>query len=76
MIDHKPYYQVKLILLKYKMSFLHDPRKIEDEKYAYTVIQKAYEINEKNIEMLDFEKSKHIFKTYFSFLDSKKSVIC
>ena len=41
-----PYYQVKLTLLRCKLSFLKNPPKTEDEQYAYDVIQKAYEINE------------------------------
>ena len=45
----KPYYQVKLTLLRCKLSFLENPPKNEDEQYVYEVIQKAYEINEKNI---------------------------
>ena len=45
MIDLKPYYQVKLHLLIYKASFLYNPPKTEDEKYAYDIIQKAYWIN-------------------------------
>ena len=39
-----PYYQVKLTLLKCKLSFLEDPPQTEDEQYAYDIIQKAYEI--------------------------------
>ena len=35
MIDLKPYYQVKLTLLRCKTYFLHNPPKTEDEKYAY-----------------------------------------
>ena len=42
MTDLKPYYQVKLHLLIYKASFLNNPPKTEDEKYAYDIIQKAY----------------------------------
>ena len=53
----KPYYQVKLTLLRCKLSFLKNPPKNEDEQYAYGIIQKAYEINEKKIEMLNFDKS-------------------
>ena len=41
MIDLKPYYQVKLTLLRCKTYFLNNPPKTEDEKYAYDVIQKA-----------------------------------
>ena len=56
MIDLKPYYQVKLTLLTYKASFSSNPPKTEDEKYAYDIIQKAYWINEKKIEMLDYKR--------------------
>ena len=42
MIDLKPYYQVKLTLLRCKTHFLYNPPKTEDEKYAYDIIQKAY----------------------------------
>ena len=56
MIDLKPYYQVKLALLRCKTYFLNNPQKIEDEKYAYDIIQKAYWINEKKIEVLDYKK--------------------
>ena len=62
MTDLKPYYQVKLTLLRCKSYFLHNPPKTEDEKYAYDIIQKAYWINEKKIEMLDFEKNKQLLK--------------
>ena len=62
MIDLKPYYQVKLTLLRRKTYFLYNPPKTEDEKYAYDIIQKAYLINEKKIEMLDFEKNKQLLK--------------
>ena len=57
MIDLKPYYQVKSTLLRCKTYFLHNPPKTDDDKYAYDIIQKAYLINEKKIEMLDFEKT-------------------
>ena len=53
----KPYYQVKSTLLRCKTYFLHNPPKTDDDKYAYDIIQKAYLINEKKIEMLDFEKT-------------------
>ena len=49
MIDLKPYYQVKLTLLRCKTYFLYNPPKTEDEKYAYDIIQKAYWINEKKM---------------------------
>ncbi len=67
-----PYYQVKLTLLKCKLSFLRNPPKTEDEKYAYDIIQKAYEINEKNIEMLDFEKDKKLLEDYYRWFDSRQ----
>lgn len=66
MIDLKPYYQVKLTLLRYKSYFLHNSPKTDNEKYAYDIIQKAYWINEKNIEMLDFEKNKNLIKAYYN----------
>ena len=71
MIDLKPYYQVKLALLTYKASFSRNPPKIEDEKYAYDIIQKAYLINEKKIEMLDWEKSKLLFNNYVNYFNAK-----
>ena len=73
MIDLKPYYQVKLTLLSCKTYFLNNPPKNEDEKYAYDIIQKAYWINEKKIEMLDFEKNKKIFENYYEYLMKKES---
>ena len=42
MTDLKPYYQVKLTLLRCKTYFLYNPPKTEDERYAYEIIQKAY----------------------------------
>jgi len=42
----KPYYQVKLTLLRWKLSFFENPPKNEDEKYAYDIIQKAYELSD------------------------------
>ena len=72
MIDLKPYYQVKLALLTYKASFLHNPPKTEDEKYAYDIIQKAYWINEKKIEMLDFNKRKKLLQNYHGFLTKER----
>ena len=65
MIDLKPYYQVKLHLLIYKAPFLYNPPKIEDKKYVYDIIQKAYWINEKRLEMLDFEKNMQLLKNYY-----------
>ena len=71
MIDLKPYYQVKLALLTYKASFLNNPPKTEDEKYVYDIICKAYWINEKKIEMLDWEKSKLLFNNYVNYFNAK-----
>ena len=71
MIDLRPYYQVKLTLLRYKTYFLHNPPKTENEKYAYDIIEKAYWINEKKIEMLDFEKNKKLLYSYLDFLNIK-----
>ena len=67
MIDLKPYYQVKLTLLRRKTYFLNNPPKTEDEKYAYDIIQKAYWINEKKIEMLDFQKDKKLLEYYYEY---------
>ena len=64
MIDLKPYYQVKLTLLRCKTYFLNNPPKTEDEKYAYDIIQKAYWINEKNIEMLDYKTRNKLIEDY------------
>ena len=68
MIDLKPYYQVKLTLLRCKTCFLNNPPKTEDEKYAYDIIQKAYWVNEKKIDMLDFEKNKNLIEAYYNKL--------
>ena len=65
MIDLKPYYQIKLALLIYKASFSSNPPKTEDEKYAYDIIQKAYWINEKKIEMLDYKKKTNLLENYY-----------
>ena len=72
MIDLKPYYQVKLALLTYKASFSRNPPKTEDEKYAYDIIQKAYWINEKKIEMLDFEKNNRLLRDYVENFKCKR----
>ena len=72
MTDLKPYYQVKLHLLIYKASFLNNPPKTEDEKYAYDIIQKAYLINEKKIEMLDFEKNNRLLRDYVEYFKCKR----
>ena len=65
MINLKPYYQVKLHLLVYKASFSSTPPKTDNEKYAYNVIQKAYWINEKKIEMLDYKKRNKLIEDYY-----------
>ena len=65
MTDLKPYYQVKLHLLIYKVSFSSNPPKTEDEKYAYDIIQKAYWIDEKKIEMLDYKKGNKLIEDYY-----------
>ena len=72
MIDLKPYYQVKLHLLMYKVSFSSNPPKIENEKYACDIIQKAYWINEKKIEMLDFEKNNRLLRDYAKYFKCKR----
>ena len=72
MIDLKPYYKLKLTLLRCKTYYLNNPPKNEDEQYAYDIIKKAYEINEKNIEMLDFDKNKKLLEDYRGWLDSRQ----
>ena len=69
MIDLKPYYQVKLTLLRCKTYFLNNPPKTKDERYAYDIIPKAYWINEKKIEMLDFGKNKRLLQDYYNYLN-------
>lgn len=71
MIDLKPCYQAKLTLLRCKTYFLNNPPKTEDEKYAYDIIQKAYWINEKKIEMLDFERNKRLIQNYLNSFHKK-----
>ena len=73
MIDLKPYYQVKLTLLRCKTYFLHNPPKTEDEKYVYEIICKAYWINEKKIDKFDFKKNKNILENYYEYLIKKES---
>ena len=72
MIDLKPYYQVKLALIRCKTYFLYNPPKTEDEKYAYDIIRKAYWINEKKIEMLDFEKNNRLLRDYVENFKCKR----
>ena len=71
MTDLKPYYQVKLHLLIYKASFLNNPPKTKGKKDAYDMIQKAYWINEKKIEMLDFEKNKRLLDDYYNYFNKR-----
>ena len=71
MIDLKPYYQVKLTLLRCKAHFSKNPPKTEEDKYVYDIIQKAYWINEKKIEMLDFENNKKLLCDHLDFFKIK-----
>ena len=71
MIDLKPYYQVKLTLIRCKTYFLHNPPKTEGEKYAYDIIQKAYLITEKKIDMLDFKKNKKLLDDYYNYFNKR-----
>ena len=70
MTDLQPYYQVKLTLLRCKTYFLYNPPKNEDERYAYEIIQKAYWINEKKIEMLDYKKRNKLIESYYKYFNS------
>ena len=72
MTDLKPYYQVKLTLLRCKNYFLHNSPKTEDEKYAYDIIEKAYWINEKKIEMLDYKTRNKLIEDYRKVLEIHK----
>lgn len=72
MIDLNPYHQIKLALLIYKASFSSNPPKNEDEKYAYDTIEKAYLLNEKKIEMLDYKERKQLLEKYNKYLNSYK----
>ena len=65
MIDLKPYYQVKLTLCRCMSYYLINPPKTENEKYAYDIIEKAYWINEKKIEMLDYKKKTNLLENYY-----------
>ena len=71
MIDLKPYYWVKLTLLRCKAHFSKNPPKTEEDKYVYDIIQKAYWINEKKIEMLDFENNKKLLCDHLDFFKIK-----
>ena len=63
----------KITLLRCKTYFLNNLPKTEDEKYAYDIIQKAYWINEKKIEMLDYKKRNKLIEDYYRyFIDVQK----
>ena len=47
--------------------YLINPPKTEDEKYAYDIIQKAYWISEKKIEMLDYKKRNKLIEDYYRY---------
>ena len=57
-----------------KMQNLLSPQSPENRgrKYAYDIIQKAYWINEKKIEMLDFNKHKKLLENYYRFLTKER----
>ena len=65
MINLKPYYQVKLTLYRCMSYFINNPPKTDNEKYAYDIIEKAYWINEKKIEMLDYKKKTNLLENYY-----------
>ena len=52
--------------------FINNPPKTEDEKYAYDIIEKAYWINEKKIEMPDYKERKQLLEKYNKYLNSYK----
>ena len=52
--------------------FQDNPPKTEDEKYAYDIIQKAYWINEKNIEMFDYRKRNKLLESYYKHINDRK----
>ena len=74
MVDLKPYYQVKLTLYRCMSYFINNPPKTEDEKYAYDIIQKAYWINEKKIEMYSFNKNQTLLQNYYKYLMRSKNL--
>ncbi|MBE6566833.1 MAG: hypothetical protein E7659_07015 [Ruminococcaceae bacterium] len=49
----------------------HSPE-TEDEKYTYDIIQKAYWINEKKIEMLDYKKQRRLVENYYKYFGNTK----
>ena len=52
-------------MTNYEASFSSNPQKTDNEKYAYDIIQKAYWINEKKIEMLDYKKKTNLLENYY-----------
>ena len=60
-------------MLRCKTSFLHNPPKTEGEKCAYDIIQKAYWINEKKIEMLDYKKRNKLVENDCKCFNNTKS---
>ena len=68
----KKEYKNSIALLVYKASFSSNPPKNEDEKYAYDMIEKAYWINEKKIEMLDYQKRNKLIENYYRHFGSRK----
>ena len=68
MINLKPYYQVKLTLYRCMSYFINNPPKTDNEKYAYDIIEKAYWINEKKIEMLDYKKRNKLIEDYYKYI--------
>ena len=66
----KPFFQVKLTFFRCMSYFINNHPKTEDEKYAYDIIQKAYWINEKKIEMLDYKKRNKLIEGYYKHFDS------
>ena len=68
MINLKPYYQVKLTLYRCMSYFINNPPKTDNEKYAYDIIEKAYWINEKKIEMLDYKKRNKLVEDYYKYI--------
>ena len=61
----------KINIAQMQTYFLNNLPKTDNEKYAYDIIQKAYLINEKKIEMLDWEKSKLLFNNYVNYFNAK-----
>ena len=61
----------KINLAQMQELFPPHPPKTEDEKYAYDIIQKAYLINEKKIEMLDCKVNEKLLKEYYTYLAQK-----